>query len=140
MKASMGSVFTYNIIIVFLLIVFSLLAATISYSKAFRVNSKILNAIEKYEGYNELSDTEINQVLETLGYQIGSGKCSKKDGKTSVDKLSSKYDYCVYYEQIDSRHYKYGVTTYITLDLPLVNKIKLPVYTETERIYYFTNK
>ena len=68
MSQSVGSVALYNIVIVFLVIVFAFLAATISYSKAFRVNSRIIFAIEKYEGYNQLSADQIEDVLETLGY------------------------------------------------------------------------
>ena len=139
MKESIGSVALFNIIIIFLLVMFALLAATLSYSKAFRVNSRILTTIEKYEGYNELADQEINNILGTLGYQAGNANCPKKNGVKASAKLSTNYDYCVYYMDIDSNHYKYGITTYITLDLPLINKVKLPIYTETERIYRFTN-
>lgn len=139
MKESIGSVALFNIIIIFLLVMFALLAATLSYSKAFRVNSRILTTIEKYEGYNELADQEINNILGTLGYQAGNANCPKKNGVKASAKISNNYDYCVYYMDIDSNHYKYGITTYITLDLPLINKVKLPIYTETERIYRFTN-
>lgn len=139
MREGIGSIFLYNIIIVFLLIVFAFLAATISYSKAFRVNSKILTTIEKYEGYNALSDDEINKVLGTLGYSVGNSKCPKKNGVEALSKISNTYDYCIYYNEIDNSHYSYGITTYITMDLPLIRSFKLPIYTKTERIYRFTN-
>ena len=38
MREGIGSVFLYNIIILFVIIVFGLLSATISYYKAFKVN------------------------------------------------------------------------------------------------------
>lgn len=136
----MGTVSLLNIVIIFLLIMFALLAATLSYSKAFQVNSRILTTIEKYEGYNPLSEQEINHILETLGYKTGSSNCPKRNGVKATSKYSDKYDYCIYYSNIDEHHYKYGITTYITLDLPLIRQIRLPIYTETERIYRFTNK
>ena len=137
MREGIGSAFLYNVIIVFLLILFAFLAGTLSYSKAFRVNSKILTTIEKYEGYNELSDTEINQILGTLGYSVGRSNCPKRNGVEAMAKISDRYDYCVYYVPIDNCHYSYGVTTYIGLDLPIVSLIKFPVYTESERIFHF---
>lgn len=139
MREGIGTASLLNIVIIFLLVTFALLAATLSYSKAFRVNSRILTTVEKYEGYNTLADTEINNILGTLGYRTGSSNCPKKNGVEATSKYSDQYDYCIYYSDIDAHHYKYGVITYITLDLPLISQIKLPIYTETERIYRFTN-
>ena len=51
MREGIGSVFLYNIIIVFIVITFGFLSASLSYMKAFKVNGKIANALEKYEGY-----------------------------------------------------------------------------------------
>ena len=140
MREGIGSVFLYNIVIVFIVVIFAFLAGTMSYSKAFRVNSRIINALEKYEGYNELSDTEINNVLQTLGYRVNTGgfSCPEREGAEAVTKVTDSYEYCVYYYQIDSRHYNYGVLTYIYLDLPVIGRLfKVPVYTRTARIYQF---
>ncbi len=136
MRESLGSVFLYNIIIVFVLIIFAFLAATLAYSKAFRVNSRILTTIEKYEGYNSQSIEEINQILGTLGYRHEASRCGKR-GNTDPVTASNEYDYCVYFHRIDKDHYSYGVTTYISMEFPLIRNFKLPVYTETERIFDF---
>ena len=58
MNQSVGSIALYNIVLIFIVIVFAFLAATVSYSKAFRVNSRIIFAIEKYEGYNDLKQSK----------------------------------------------------------------------------------
>ena len=68
MKQGIGEIATLNIIIIFIVIVFGLLSATISYYKAFKVNTRILDIIEKYEGYNEFSRSEIERSLDTIGY------------------------------------------------------------------------
>lgn len=140
MREGIGSVFLYNIIIIFIVILFAFLAGTMSYSKAFRVNSRIINAIEVSEGYNEQANKEITRVLGTLGYRHSGGNhsCPTKKGATLLENITSDYEYCVYYYKIDDRHYNYGILTYIYLDLPVIGELlKIPVYTKTARIYHF---
>lgn len=142
MRESIGSVFLYNMIILFIVIVFAFLAGTISYYKAFKVNSNIAKALEIYEGYNSYSDTEIVRVLTTLGYHKGDTKCPQKKGTTpvAITGTSSAFDYCLYFTTEDNRHYTYGITTFIRLDLPVIGeRLRLPIYSKTERIFRFTN-
>lgn len=139
MNQSVGSIALYNIVLIFIVIVFAFLAATVSYSKAFRVNSRIIFAIEKYEGYNELSANEIENNLKTLGYTYDRNYvCPSRKGAQIVNRLNDNYAYCIYYFQEDARHYTYGVLTYLYIDLPFVKDVfKIPVYTKTERIFKF---
>ncbi len=149
MRQSLGEWFTYNIIIIFILIVFGLLSATLSYYKAYKMNSSILYTIDKYEGYNSLSKEEIERNLTTMGYTAGSGTCPDR-GKLSSINETDKHFYCVYYIEDDTAHgesntenkplyYNYSVVTYIYIDLPLLDVFKVPVYTKGERIYNFTD-
>ena len=68
MKEGIGSIFLYNIVIIFIVVVFAILAATLTYYKAFKVNTKIINSIEKFEGYNNLAIADIDNKLLTTGY------------------------------------------------------------------------
>ena len=144
MKESVGSVALYNIIIAFLVIVFAFLAATISYSKAFRVNSRIINSLEKFEGYNSAASDEINKNLESIGYRrsttTGSNSCPKKSGVLAKELISRNYHYCVY--EINDplpRYYHWGVLTYIYVDIPIIgNTLKIPIYTKSDSYYRFT--
>ena len=146
MKQSISTTFMLNIIIIFIILVFAFLAGTLSYTKAFRVNSKIVNALEKYEGYNELAKTEIDRILNTLSYApIASTKCSET--KTVNNRVghavhldNENFAYCIYYfpDDGDNRHYSYGVQTYVYLELPIIGRtLKLPIFTKTSRIYDF---
>src|SRR5574344_710462 len=134
MREGIGSVVLYNIIIVFIIIVFAFLAGAVSYSKAFRVNSRITNSLEKFEGFNQNASDEINSVLNTLGYHLTTTdtiECDSKYG-VAIDKTKpstindsnnieyyetlnikdgNKYEYCLYYNRVDDRHYTYGVLT-----------------------------
>ncbi|HHW69458.1 MAG TPA: hypothetical protein GX747_03890 [Tenericutes bacterium] len=140
MRESIGGAFTLNFIAIFIILVFALLAGTLSYTKAFRVNSKIANAIEKYEGYNLLAKEEIDSVLTNYGYLSGKGKsCStKKSGGTLVTLPDQNYEYCIYYNDEGGRYYSYGVVTYMIIELPVISgAIKIPIFSKTNRIYRF---
>lgn len=137
MRESIGSVFLYNIIILFILITFAFLSGTLSYMKAYKANSRIIHAIEKFEGYNSLSNEEINNVLGTLGYKTGTKECPRREGMQAISKIENSYDYCLYKFQNGNRDF-YGVLTYMYFDFPVVGNFGIPLYTKTEYIYRFT--
>lgn len=134
MKESISYTFLLNIIIVFIAISFFAIMGIISYSKAFRVNSKIINAIEINEGFNGYSKAAIDNALTSYGYTKLSRTCPMKEGQVAIEAASGKDGYCVYYfDQGDS--YYYGVITYMNFDIPLIGRfIQIPVYTRTMQI------
>lgn len=144
MREGYGSIFLYNIVILFILIAFAFIAGTMSYAKAFRVNSKLTKELERFEGWNSLSEPHITNILNTLGYRKGFKKCPESYGGivTKKDTLlidfEAEHQFCLYVESIDRRHYRIGVLTYIFVDLPLVSEFKVPIYAKTDRIFLFT--
>lgn len=162
MRESIGSVFLYNMVILFIIIVFGLISATISYYKAFKVNERILGIIEKFEGYNSLAKTDIEDYLTSIGYtsleiNVQSSECPEfptaTDKGTLMADKNSSHLYCVYFigddrgEKETSRnngdsqpiYYNYSVISYIFVNLPIVGEFKLPVYTKGERTYNFSD-
>jgi hypothetical protein len=139
MREGFGSIFLYNLIIIFIILVFAFLAGTLTYYKAFKVNNVIISAIEKYEGYNKLSNEEINRKLNILGYTRASNEtCPKKNNANAMKNISGMYNYCVYEFSEKSNFRSYGVITFITIDIPLINSIlKIPVYSKTKLLYNF---
>lgn len=150
MSGPIGHTFLYNLIIIFVVIVFGFLAGTMSYYKAFKINNRIVSAIETFEGYNSNeskggSIQEINRVLGNFGYSKENITCATEyKGMYLVSNVNSgdnPYKYCIY---IDNRnpskgdYYMYGVLTYMNIDLPFVKRINIPVFTKTNRIYKFT--
>ena len=103
MREGLGETFTYNMIIIFIVIVFGLLAATISYYKAFKVNNRILDSIEKYEGYNDAAKKDIENTLKTIGYTVNTehATCPQRSGAQLL-KQNDNYLYCVYYYDNDT--------------------------------------
>ncbi len=161
MRQSIGATATFNIIIIFILVVFSVLCATLSYYKAFKVNSAILSIIDKYEGYNRYSISEIDTYLDSIGYKKSSANCSETRDNiylvgTNGDDYNAdqdeNYAYCVYYYNDDRGenvknttndnkepiYYNYSVVTYIFVDMPIINNFKIPIHTKGERIYNFS--
>lgn len=144
MKEAVGGSYILNIIIVFIVIVFAFLIATVLYYRAYKVNVRIANSIEKYEGYNRLSYDEINRTLKTIGYtrakayNFSNSDCEIKQKTEAMTNYTPEYMYCIYQLSINDDYYKYGILTYIKFELPFLDLyFKIPIYTETERIYYF---
>lgn len=134
MKESISYTYLLNMMLVFIFVSFSVVMVTISYTKAYRINSKIADAIEDAEGYNEKSVNEINRLIRAFGYQQPNITC--KERSTGVVVETDIKGICIY--EIDSGdYYSYGITTYMLFDLPLVNMLRIPVYNNTEKIYKF---
>lgn len=148
MSGPVGHTFIYNLIIIFIVIVFGFLAGTMSYYKAFKINNRIVSSIEKFEGYNPDSIDEIATILSTFGYSLEKIECkgSYKNMNlvgNSNNGNTNPYKYCIYIDNPNPAkgdYYTYGVLTYMNINLPVVNKINIPVYTKTNRIYKFTSK
>ncbi len=144
MSSSIGHTFLYNIIILFVIIVFAFISGILSYYKAFKVNNRIVHAIEKFEGYNKLSKEEIDYSLGNYGYStevINCNKTYKNMNLVEATGLNSNYRYCIYIDELNpvsGTYYTFGVLTYMNLDLPIINVINIPVFTRTNRIYKFT--
>ena len=134
MKESISYTYLLNMMLVFIFVSFSVVMVTISYTKAYRINSKIADVIEDAEGYNEKSVNEINRLISAFGYQQPNITC--KERSTGVVVETDIKGICIY--EIDSDdYYSYGITTYMLFDLPLVNMLRIPVYNTTEKIYKF---
>lgn len=145
MSGPIGHTFIYNIIILFIIIVFAFLAGIMSYYKAFKVNNSIVNAIEKFEGYNDASKNEIDRILRNLGYSSKEAKCPDKYKEMELsDNLNSDkiFQYCIYIDNEEpgaGEYYSYGVLTYMNIDLPIINLIEIPIFTKTNQIYKFSD-
>lgn len=149
MSGPVGHTYIYNLIILFIVIVFAFLAGIMSYYKAFKVNNSIVYSIEKYEGYNELSKAEIQRTLTTLGYDASTTNLNcdaNYKGLTLVQETSKSHRYCIYLEERintsgdhgKNTYFVYGVKTYMSINLPFVSWIRIPIFTKTNQIYKFT--
>ena len=162
MKESISYSFLLNIVIVFVFLCFAIIMGMFSYHKAFRANTIILSAIERYEGYNCASKGEINKKLGTIGYNVPFTPSCKKSEKNCVVDTERKYKIVSYNldgpsgdagvtyinditgtAYIDgtkkqTRHYRYAVTTYMYVDIPIISQLmRMSVTTKTDTMYEF---
>lgn len=148
MKESVGYTVTLNIVIIFIVIVFAFISFALIYYKANKVNKVITNSIEKYEGYNALSEKEINEKLNSIGYSRKANTCKEKVSDCSLVENSDNVEngrgtsgYCVYYCIDDGGYYHYKVRTNMNLNIPIINDIvNVPVYSSTILLYDFEAK
>ena len=143
MREATGSALLVNIILTFIIIFISLLSSSINYSKAFKVNSRIINIIEEEHGYTSSAKERINSYLKNTGYIVSIGNtCRNQTFKneritgTSLNNDNNGYKYCVYEYNESSGNRYYKVITYMYFDLPLISEIiKIPVSGETKSFY-----
>lgn len=138
MKESIGNSYLIMIAMVFLFILMGLLVSALSFSKAFKAKNKIINVIEKYNGFNSESQAEVEKDLFKMGYK-GSNSvslCETIDNMTIVhDATKGSYNYCVY-EVKTSRGYYYHVVTFTNFDIPILGDyIKFEVKGDSRTVY-----
>lgn len=152
MREGIGSVMLYNIIIIFIVIVFAVLAGTMSYAKAFKVNSAVSKALQMFEGYNQLAYSnypeagamgEVVRVLQTLGYRYDENYTCSKDwlggGTLANVNLGREIPYkvCIYNYPVDSiGYYDIGIVTYLQVEIPVIGGfLEVPIYSRTPKMY-----
>ena len=153
MRESIGTISLLNFVIVFIFVIFAFFMGTFSYYKAYKVNNYMVAAIEKYEGFNDLSQKEIMQKLTSVGYEFIDVKCSNyiensssqrgylvnPGSTTHISGTDATYKgYCVYMVENDTTYKSHGnasalattdqydtyeVTTYITFNIPVFNEV-----------------
>lgn len=152
MKESTGSVAAIYIVIFFVIIVFGFIISTLSYYKSYKINNSLSAAIDDYGGFNSKSKKEIENRLDSYGYQRDVNlKCKKsnnneklvsfKDNKVSYADSSGDLGYkgyCVYLlnEKDDYKYYSYKITTYLTLDFGLFDlRFPYQISSKTSTMY-----
>lgn len=142
MKQGIGFSVTLDIIVVFIVVTFAFLVASLNYYKAYKVNNTISDSIEKYEGYNDLAIREIETKLEDLGYAKTGKGCSINTNYGKLKTAGTNNNYCIYESKINenTNKFKYVIITYLSMDIPILNTTaNIPVKTTTEPIYYFSD-
>jgi hypothetical protein len=79
-------------------------------------------------------------VLGSIGYRTtGKANCGNRRGMSRIATSGVNYPICVYESKIKDGYFNYGVVTYIYMDIPVIGgTFKIPVYSESERIFKFS--
>ena len=146
MKESVGYTVTLNLVIVFIAIIFTFLSAALIYFKSNKVTNIVVNSLEKYEGYNSLSEKDITLNLSSIGYQSKAINCkttirSGSETCNIIPGMNGKKGYCIYECNESSEYYYYRVRINMMMNIPIINNIlDIPIYSNTNRLYDFENK
>lgn len=141
MKEAIGTTFVFNLIMIFTGIMIALLVGSIAYSKCFKIRNRMIDIIEKYNGYTNEAKLEIEENLSAIGYRIVNKACpSQVRSKDAVERMTlmepqSNYHFCVY-QTSTNRGVYYGVLVYMHFDIPIIGDwFEIPVYGETKTIF-----
>ena len=135
MKEAIGTSMVFNLILIFVGVFIALLVGSLAYSKGFKVRNKIIDLIERNEGYTDTAKNEIDQNLSDIGYYLMiNRKCEERNGIQPLQN-NSPYRYCVYKYNTSKGEY-YGVQVFIHFDFPIIGDfIEIPLYGESRIIF-----
>jgi len=72
MREAIGGTFLVKLLMMFLVVYVIFIAMALNYAKAFKAKNSIVDFIEKYEGYNNLSKPAIDEYIKKFTYQVSS--------------------------------------------------------------------
>lgn len=145
MRSAIGNALLMTLVVTIVSLVMLVFVNILAYSKAYRVKNRIIEVIEKYEGYNSEAQDEINNYLHQSGYKVGRyDKCindfsRKFDNITDEDKakiqVSDNYKYCVLQKETSNGGSYYIVMAYVDYTFPVIDQtLTTPVSGETKII------
>jgi len=138
MKESIANSYIFNFILVFVGIIIVLLIGSLSYSRVFKIKTRIISIIENNDGYNETVRNEIESYLKSTGYKVtgtnSTGSCPTVNGNNAINDKRN-YDYCIYKFDTNRGPY-YRVTVFISYDIPFISSyLRIPMSGESRIIY-----
>lgn len=153
MKEAIANAGVYNLVIMFVIILLAFFIGSLSYSKAFKVKNKIIEEIEKDQGYttgiNDSTEDRVEEWIANIGYRVNTGNTRNTENCPTVTgnggatgklvNTDGDYQYCVYeFDTCTTGADKakcgkyYRVTAYMYFDVPILSGLlKLPVSGET---------
>lgn len=135
MKEAIGTSFVFNLIMVFIGVMIALLVGSLAFSKGFKIRNRIIDIVQKHEGYTEEAVEEINENLASIGYRLAIQENCKAHNGVQPMNNNSDYHYCMYRYNTTKGDY-YGVTVFIHFDIPLIGDwFEIPLYGETRILF-----
>jgi hypothetical protein len=134
MRESIGTTWTFGLVISFIFIFTCFLTLSISYSKAYKMKNETISILEKYQGYTDESKIIIDDYLTFNGYK-GTGACpvdkgwygasdiNKNGYVTEVAESGKKYYYCIRQDDLKDT-VKYEIKLFYHFDLPIIGNIR----------------
>ena len=140
MKEAIGGIYSIQALVVFIILVMSLLAYSVNYTKSFKVKNELIHLIEQFEGLTEDSTAKIDSVLEHYTYnvpnvQLYENMCAEMGYQSYTANLPNGTDavFCVKCDladikgtQVSGLKYKgsyYSVVTFVNIEIPIISQL-----------------
>ena len=133
MKETTSTMWTFQMIIVFMLIFAAFLALILVYSKAFSIKNRFLSIIEKYDGITQESLLIMNNYAKSHNYKAKAhcpGDRDKtwygvnvEDNSYEVSDDSRYYSYCFSQEHDARGLIYYNIVVFYRFNLPVLNSL-----------------
>ena len=128
MREVSGTTWTFQLIILFILIFACFLSLVLNYSKAYRAKNEVISIMEKYEGATVESLEIINNYLYESAYN-NKGKCPEGwygvdnyEGGAELAENTKKYYYC-FEENPQSGRIYYEIRLFYRFSLPVLGQL-----------------
>ena len=149
MKEAIANAGVFNLIIIFVIVLILLFIGSLSYSRGFKAKNKVIEEIEKDQGFTSSTEDRVNEWLGNIGYRPNVGLnrnsdvCDPSVSGSGVTGTflngDGPYQYCVYeFDTCSSSGDNskcgkyYRVITYMYFDIPIIGGyIRIPVNGET---------
>ncbi len=129
MRETIGTTWTFQLIIIFILIFACFLSLVISYSRAYAIKNEALSVIEKYEGVSTESGQILNNYLSATGYK-DKGKCPNEwwgaidfNGTFEQSNSSNEYYYCFQEKSTSNGLVLYNIRFFYKFNLPVLGDL-----------------
>ncbi len=136
----MGGTILFQLMSAFVIIYIGLMAIGINYATTFRVKNQLINILEN----NDKEDTALSKIeeyLSNINYYGGKSEIGFNPKSAGVKCLNGTKNYCIQKIELTSGGHYYVVTTYVTLNFPMIGKLTdLPVKGETSLFERLKNK
>ena len=122
MREALGSVWTIQIILIFMILINAYLAFSVNYTKAFRIKNNIISIIETNEGFTEGARLQIEELMLDSGYSVSyqnmvSSGCKEGNYKAIQNNAGG---FCIKLNRAGDRSGYYSIKTYISIDIPIL--------------------
>ena len=123
MKAAIGGSLLLNIVVIFTTIIILFFVGILAYSKAYKIKNRIIEVIEKNDGYNTtIANTQLAEDLQRAGYWVATKEKVNSKCNEGANLNGTEYLYCVY-ENASNEGKTYKVVTYIRFEFPVIGDV-----------------
>lgn len=150
MNKSISGLWLFSIVIVFMMVLIAYVAISINYSNAYKLKTVLVTKLEQYDGWNNTSKKEIDELMHASGYRQTGNCVVPEDNAKFIGVLdghvttnpTTKQNYCVSRVKRAGQNggedkYYYNLTIFLGFNLPVLGDIyTFRVSGETGAIYY----